>query len=207
MRLLRKRMVESLFAGGYLRDARLADAFLKIPRERFVLKGLRQEAYVDKPLYIGSNQTISRPSTVAYVLEQADLEPDDRVLEIGTGSGYQTALLAELTQEVFSIEQVPELAAFARQNLRAFKYTNIRTKTGDGTRGWMEYSPFNVIIVCAVAEHLVKGLIDQLSLSGRLIIPVENEDSQQIIKIIRHRHFTERVALKECSFVKLVRGE
>ncbi len=205
-KIMAKKMVDSMVDGCSIISQRVIDAFLKVPRDRFVLKGFEKEAYVDKPLYIGSNQTTSRPSIVGYIIEQAEIKPDDRVLEIGTGSGYQTALLAELAGEVFSIEQIPELAEFAKNNLKMFGYDNITITTGDGRDGWKIYSPFNAIIVCAVAENLVKNLVDQLSLSGRLIIPVENEESQQIIKIVKHRYFTERTTLKECHFVKLNRG-
>lgn len=205
--MLRKDMVHMLIKNGYIKNTRLIEAFLKVPRDEFVMPGFEEEAYTDKPLYIGLNQTISRPSIIGYILEQAEISPKHRVLEIGTGSGYQTALLAELCNEVFSIEQLPELAIAADKKLQKLGYDNIRIKIGDGRDGWVPYSPFNAIIVCASAENPVKKLIDQLSLFGRLIIPVETSESQKIIKITRHYHYFERVTLRDCSFVKLNKGE
>lgn len=204
---LRRNMVDSLISNGFISDIGLIDAFLKIPRDKFVLKEFEDEAYTDKPLYIGSNQTISRPSIVGYMLENAKIEPTDRVLEIGTGSGYQTAILSQLAGEVFSVEKIPELANKAYENLKSLGCKNIEIKIGDGREGWLKYSPFNAIIVSATAENLLKGLVDQLSILGRLIIPVEGDETQKIIKLVRHKHFTERIALGDCNFVKLYNGK
>lgn len=205
--LLRESMVDYLIKNNYIKDERLIYAFSRVPREKFVLKGFEEESYIDKPLFIGMNQTISRPSVIGYMIESAEIKKNDRVLEIGTGSGYQTALLSMMANEVFSIEYIPELGNSAIRSLRELGYNNVRIRIGDGRQGWYSYSPFDAIIVCASAENLIKTLIDQLSLNGRLIMPIENPEEQYIMKIVKKRHYIERLPLRSCAFVKLNNGD
>lgn len=169
---LRQRMVETqLRARGISHEPTLA-AMGRVPRHRFVPASAAGDAYDDSPLPIGHGQTISQPYVVAYMTEALAPEPTHRVLEIGTGSGYQAAVLAELVAEVFTIEIVPELAATARQALSDLGYTNVHTRTGDGYQGWPEAAPFDRIILTAAPPTLPQALVDQLAVGGILVAPV-----------------------------------
>jgi protein-L-isoaspartate(D-aspartate) O-methyltransferase len=148
------------------------EAMSKVPRHRFVDPSLAHLAYVDSPLPIGYQQTISQPYIVAYMTEMADIAPAEKVLEIGTGSGYQAAILGELAQEVYTIEIIPELAQKARQILKELGYDNVHVKIGDGYQGWPEYAPYNAIVVTAAPEQVPPALVEQLALNGRMVIPV-----------------------------------
>jgi protein-L-isoaspartate(D-aspartate) O-methyltransferase len=174
----RARMVTEQIAGRGVRDERVLAALRKVPRHRFVPEAERSGAYQDHPLPIGSRQTISQPYIVAVMSELAEVAPGERVLEVGTGSGYQAAVLAELGAEVHSIEIVPELAASARETLRALGYERVNVLTGDGYRGLPERAPFDAILVTAAPDHVPQPLLDQLAVGGRLVIPVGDESQQ-----------------------------
>jgi len=168
----RARMVETQIVARGVRDPRVLAAMRKVPRHLFVDAAQRTEAYEDHPLPIPGNQTISQPYIVALMTELLELKPTSRVLEIGTGSGYQSAVLAELAKEVYTIEIVPELAALAAQRLKELAYDNVRTREGDGYRGWPEEAPFDAIIVTAAPERIPQPLLDQLAPGGVMVIPV-----------------------------------
>ncbi len=168
----RARMVETQIVARGVRDPRVLAAMRKVPRHLFVDPSERRHAYEDRPLPIAGNQTISQPYIVALMTELLELPPGGRVLEIGTGSGYQSAVLAELAAEVYSIEILPELARAAEEKLKEQKYTNVTVRAGDGYRGWPEHAPFDGILVTAAPEHIPAPLLEQLAPGGRMVIPV-----------------------------------
>ncbi len=168
----RARMVETQIRQREVADERVLRAMRTVPRHLFVPDDRRSLAYEDHPVPIGRGQTISQPFIVAYMTEALGLAPSDRVLEIGTGSGYQLAILAEIAREVYSIEIVPELADRARATLASLGYTNVRVRTGNGYLGWPEAAPFDKIIVTAAPDEVPKALVDQLGPSGIMIVPV-----------------------------------
>ena len=168
----RKKMVTEQIKERGITTKTVLEAMSKVPRHYFVPPHLAHLAYTDSPLPINYGQTISQPYIVAYMTELAEVKPEDKVLEIGTGSGYQAAVLAELTQEVYSIEIIPELAQKARQTLEKLDYDNIHLKIGDGYKGWPEHSPYQRILVTAAPEKIPPALIDQLATNGKMIIPV-----------------------------------
>jgi len=171
----REAMVRDQIAARGVRDARVLAAMRKVPRHEYVPPSVRHKAYEDHPLPIGDDQTISQPYIVARMTELAEVKPAARVLEVGTGSGYQAAILAELAGEVYTIEIVPTLARTAAQTLRAQGYERVRTRTGDGWRGWPEAAPFDAILVTASPDEVPPALRDQLKDGGRLVIPVKDE--------------------------------
>ncbi|MDJ0682909.1 MAG: protein-L-isoaspartate(D-aspartate) O-methyltransferase, partial [Xenococcaceae cyanobacterium MO_167.B52] len=168
----RKQMVESQIRGRGIQDERVLAAMSQVPRHQFVDSSWKNLAYSDHPLPIGHQQTISQPYIVAYMSEAAEISTQDKVLEIGTGCGYQAAVLGEIAQQVYSIEIIPQLAQRARQTLAQLGYKNIQVKTGDGYEGWTEYAPYDAIIVTAAPEKIPQALIDQLATNGKLVIPV-----------------------------------
>ncbi len=168
----RARMVETQIVARGVRDARVLAAMRQVPRHLFVDARERAQAYEDHPLPIAGNQTISQPYIVALMTELADLTPAEKVLEIGTGSGYQSAVLSRLAKEVYSIEIVPELARESAERLRKLGYGNVTVMEGDGYRGWPEHAPFDAILVTAAPERIPQPLLDQLAPGGRMIIPV-----------------------------------
>ena len=176
----RQLMVKSQLRARGVSDPRVLDAILRVAREGFVPEPYRAEAYEDHPLPIGYNQTISQPYVVAVMLESLQLAPTDIVLEVGTGSGYVSALLAELAAQVFSIERHPALADNARNAVTALGYDNIEIFTGDGTLGLPSHAPFDAILVSAAAFHVPPSLLAQLREGGRMTIPVGSSDSQQL---------------------------
>jgi protein-L-isoaspartate(D-aspartate) O-methyltransferase len=180
---LRSQMVEQQIRARGVRDPRVLEAMLEVPRERFVPASLADRAYDDRPLPIGLGQTISQPFIVAYMTEALGLAPAHRVLEIGTGSGYQAAVLGELAREVYTIEIVPELARRAAATLKALGYANVQVREGDGFHGWPERAPFDRILVTAAPEQIPEPLLDQLAPGGRLVIPVGARDGTQWITI------------------------
>jgi len=186
-------MVKQLDAEG-IRDSRVLEAMRNVPRHAFVPRAQERHAYDDTPLPIGYEQTISQPYVVAAMTELADLEPDDRVLEIGTGSGYQAAVLAELVREVYSIEIVEPLASRARETLERLGYENVFVRHGDGYLGWPDKAPFDAVLVTAAPPQVPEALKQQLAEGGRLVIPV-GERSQELRVITRTRQgFKERSA-------------
>lgn len=170
----RNHMVESQIEARGVKDIRVLEAMRSVPRHDFVPDNMKNYAYNDEPLPIGSGQTISQPYIVAYMTEKLGLKGDERVLEVGTGSGYQAAILAELTDSVFTIEIIPELSKTAQKTLRRLDYHNIQFKIGNGYYGWAEKSPFDAIIVTAAPENIPETLIEQLRIGGKMIIPVGN---------------------------------
>jgi protein-L-isoaspartate(D-aspartate) O-methyltransferase len=168
----RTRMVETQIVARGVRDPRVLAAMREVPRHLFVDAAHRDQAYEDHPLPIAGNQTISQPYIVAVMTELLDLQPRDRVLEIGTGSGYQSAVLSRLASEVYSIEIVPELARAAGDRLKQLNFANVKVREGDGYRGWPEHAPFDGIIVTAAPPRIPEPLLDQLAPGGRMVIPV-----------------------------------
>ena len=168
-----------------IRDERVLAAIAQVPRDRFVPEDLQSHADEDRPLPIGHGQTISQPFVVAYMTERLRLAGDERVLEVGTGSGYQTAILAHLAEEVFSVEIVPELAARARALLHGgLGLLNVRLRTGDGSEGWPEEAPFDRVIVTAAADAVPSPLVAQLAPGGRMILPVGAEPWAQVLRVV-----------------------
>jgi protein-L-isoaspartate(D-aspartate) O-methyltransferase len=201
---LRRRMVESQLRARGIGDERVLAAMASVPRHEFAPERYRQQAYEDHPLPIGEGQTISQPYIVASMLEALELSSHDKVLEVGTGSGYVTALLAELTAEVVSIERHASLADRARELLAGMGYTNARILLGDGSRGFAELAPYDAIIVSAAALELPRELVAQLAAGGRMIIPVGSDDAQQL-QLIRMRNGQPQIGAREfCRFVPLV---
>ena len=170
--LQRRQMVEYQIRDRGIEDERVLAAMLQVPRHQFVDSSWMDLAYSDHPLPIGHNQTISQPYIVAYMTEAAEIATDAKVLEIGTGCGYQAAVLGEIAQEVYSIEIIPQLATRARRTLSQLGYENIEVKTGDGYQGWIEHAPYDAIIVTAAPERIPQPLIDQLAINGKMVIPV-----------------------------------
>jgi protein-L-isoaspartate(D-aspartate) O-methyltransferase len=182
----RARMVERQIARRGVADPRVLEAMRTVPREPFVPEHLRVEAYEDRALPIGEGQTISQPYVVALMLEALELSPDDRVLEVGVGSGYAAALLGHLTREVFGIERQEALARAAAARLAAPEYANVHVVAGDGTLGWPEKAPFDGILVSAGGPEVPSALLEQLVDGGRLVMPVGDEgEAQELLKIVR----------------------
>jgi protein-L-isoaspartate(D-aspartate) O-methyltransferase len=179
-------------------------AMLAVPRHEFVPESLITEAYDDKPLQIGEAQTISQPYMVAAVAEALALQPTDRVLEIGSGSGYQAAVLSHLSREVFGIEFRTHLAASARERLSRLRYKNISIVSGDGSLGWPLASPYNAILVSAAAPAIPAALIEQLAEGGRLVIPVGDADQQDLMLLVKKENRVTQQTLFPCRFVPLL---
>ncbi len=180
----RRRMVEEQLAARDIRDPRVLEAMLRVPRHRFVPEKLRNEAYADHPLPIGHGQTISQPYIVALMTQAAAPHAEARALDVGTGSGYQAAVLAELCREVYSIEILEPLAVEAEDRLRQLGYRNVTVRVGDGYQGWPEKAPFDLIIVAAAPDHVPPPLIEQLAPGGRLVIPV-GDARQELLLIVK----------------------
>ncbi|MGD0307939.1 MAG: protein-L-isoaspartate(D-aspartate) O-methyltransferase [Acidobacteriota bacterium] len=178
---VRMRMVRNQLAERDVNDPRVLAAMLKVPRHRFVPIDLAASAYEDCPLPLMLGQTISQPYIVGHMTQALDLHGTERVLEIGTGSGYQAAVLADLASQVYTIEILPELAAQARLTLDELHYQNIHIRCGDGYSGWPDAAPFDRIIVTAAPDHVPQPLIDQLSIGGRLVIPVGRSDQELVV--------------------------
>jgi len=205
---LRERMVARQLKTRGISDPRVLAAMARVPRHLFVSESLAPLAYGDHPLPIGSGQTISQPYIVAVMSELAEIKPGDKVLEVGTGSGYQAAVLGELTDKVFSIDIRPELAAKATARLRTLGYSRVQVKSGDGYQGWPEEAPFDAILVTAAATHLPPTLETQLREGGRLVIPLGPAGGLQILTRFRKTQgkLQEETRLP-VSFVPLVQPE
>jgi len=186
--ILRKNMVKSQIASRDVRDKRVLQAMEKVPRHLFVPEESKPEAYSDYPLPIGENQTISQPYIVAIMTELAKLKGDEKVLEIGTGSGYQAAVLSLLCKEVYTIEIVETLAKTAEQRLKDLGYKNVQTRFGDGYIGWVEAAPFDVIIITCAPPYLPDSLIAQLKEDGRIVVPMGEEYETQILTVFVKRN-------------------
>ena len=179
------------------------EAISRVPREKFVPRHERVLAYADTALPIGHGQTISQPFIVAYMTELLQVSAGDRVLEVGTGSGYQAAVLAELGAQVYSVETIPELAVAAQYTLHALGYRNVRVRTGDGHRGWSQYAPFRAIVVTAVADRVPPALVAQLESGGRLVIPLREPGGEQWLTLIE-KDADGRVSRKQLFRVRFV---
>lgn len=177
--VLRERMVREQLAARGVKDRAVLDAMLQVPRHQFVPESSRPLSYGDHALPIGEGQTISQPYVVAFMTEALGLKPEDRVLEIGTGSGYQAAVLAELVKEVYTIELIRTLGERAASTLTQLGYKNVRVRIGDGYKGWPEAAPFNAVIVTCAPERVPKALVDQLKEGGMIMIPVGKEGAVQ----------------------------
>ena len=186
-------------------DGRVLAAISKVPREEFVPQDSRAASYTDQPLPIGYGQTISQPYIVAFMTEQLHPSSGDRVLEIGTGSGYQAAVLAELVAEVYSIEIIEPLAKTAEATLQRLGYKNVRVKVGDGYKGWPEHAPFDAIIVTAAPDHVPQPLVDQLKEGGRMIIPVGKTYAQRLYLLEKRGGQVKQTADIPVKFVPLTR--
>jgi len=207
MEELRRKMVEEQIIARGIKDKKVISAFLKVPREEFVPEDLKKYAYIDSPLSIGEGQTISQPYIVALMTEALKLKGGEKVLEIGTGSGYQSAILAEIGCEVYSVERIESLAKKAENILRKLGY-NVKIKIGDGTLGWEEYSPYDRIIVTAAGPKIPDTLLFQLSENeGRLIMPVGDRFFQDLILVIKRGKEIEKISLGGCQFVPLIGKE
>ncbi|GLI35167.1 protein-L-isoaspartate O-methyltransferase [Desulforhabdus amnigena] len=200
----RDRMVELQLASRGIRDPRVLEAMGKVPRHQFVDEALQDQAYNDYPLPIGEKQTISQPYIVALMTETLELKGNEKVLEIGTGSGYQAAILAELADRVFTIERNPSLAYRANQILKKLGYKNIVTRVSDGTLGWPDEAPFDGILVTAGTPKIPQPLIDQLAMNGRLVVPVGDHLSQELVLVERTREGIRKTNLGGVRFVDLI---
>lgn len=199
----KRRLIEELQRKG-IRSLTVLKAFDDVPRHEFVPTGLRHRAYEDSPLPIGQGQTISQPWVHAKYLELLELTGKERVLEIGTGSGFQTALLTNLAQHVFSIERIAALAEQAREALRRCGIDHVIQKVGDGTMGWAEYGPYDAILVGAASPDVPQPLLDQLAVGGQLLVPVGDKDGQKLLRIRRTESGFERTTLDAMRFVPLI---
>ena len=199
---MRERMVETQIKARGIKDARVLSAMLKVERHRFVPKELQNLAYSDQPLPIGEGQTISQPYIVALMTELLELKGKEKVLEVGTGSGYQAAILAELAKEVYSVEIIESLASTARNRLLELGYRNIKVKTGDGYLGWPEVSPFDAIIITCAPNHIPNPLLAQLKEGGHMVLPVAG-DGQQLKKIVKRLGKIESTDITPVIFVPM----
>lgn len=204
---LRDRMVTEQLIPRGIRTERVLEAFRKVERHKFLPQKLRIVSYADNPLPIGEGQTISQPYMVAIMTEKLNLKGNEKVLEIGTGSGYQAAILAELSKEVYTVERFETLLDRARDTLGSLGYDNIETKVADGTFGWQEYAPYDAIIVTAGAPHIPKMLLSQLKDSGRLVIPVGGNLNQLLTVVQKKKNKLITEGVCGCVFVPLVGEE
>ncbi|HRY29414.1 MAG TPA: protein-L-isoaspartate(D-aspartate) O-methyltransferase [Elusimicrobiota bacterium] len=203
----RNEMVRSQIERRGVKDARVLNALRRIPRHLFVPEEMRSSSYDDEALPIGAGQTISQPYVVAAMTERLRLTGEERVLEIGTGSGYQAAVLAELAAQVYSVEIIPELADRARKTLSSLNYSNVHVRTGDGGKGWPEKAPFDAVIVTAAPEDVPPALLEQLKMGGRLVIPVGPRENQDLVCFHKTPDGVRKEILFPVRFVPFVRGE
>lgn len=203
----RIKMVDTQIRARGIRDPRVLKAMEKVPRHLFVNEALRDQAYNDNPLPIDGGQTISQPYIVALMTEALELTGNEKILEIGTGSGYQAAILAELGDHVFSIDRIASLAGNARRLLESLNYYNIAIRVGDGTLGWKDEAPFDAIMVTAGAPDIPKTLVEQLAVGGRLVVPVGGRHSQVLVKLTRLSESVNDIKKEDlggCRFVDLI---
>ena len=201
---LRSRMVDDQIVRRGINDPDVIDAMRTVPRHLFIPDKYRSEAYKDGPVPIGAGQTISQPFIVASMTEELEIDSTSKVLEIGTGCGYQTAVLAEIADHIYSIELVPELYRMASETLRHLHYDQVQIRLGDGSRGWIEEAPFDAIIVTAAAPQVPRHLIDQLGVGGRMILPVETGlGRQELVRVVRTPETVKQSVLYEVRFVPM----
>ena len=203
----RLKMVDTQLRARGITDNRVLEAMETIPRHLFIDEALQDQAYSDTPLPIEAGQTISQPYIVALMTEALEIKGTEKILEIGTGSGYQTAILARLADRVFSIERIASLAGKARRILDELKYFNVASRVGDGTYGWREESPFDAVLVAAGAPRIPRILVEQLASGGRLVVPVGSRHTQELIKVTRLSQDINDIRqenLGGCRFVDLI---
>lgn len=203
----RSRMVETQIKSRGISDSRVLRAMETVPRHLFIDEGLIDQAYNDSPLPIGEKQTISQPYIVALMTQALELTGKERALEIGTGSGYQTAILASLAERVFSIERIAPLAVKARKILDRLNYYNVAIRVGDGSYGWKEEAPFDAIITTAAAPEIPQYLVEQLAVGGRLVVPIGGRDVQTLYKLTRLVENPQEIRKEDlggCRFVSLI---
>jgi len=203
----RETMVRTQIEARGIRDERILKVMRMVPRHRFVLPIYQRMAHSDRPLPIGFNQTISQPYIVALMTESLKLKGDEKVLEIGTGSGYQAAILAELAKEVYTIEIISGLAKRAEKTLKKLGYKNIKVKCGDGYLGWPEYASFDAIIVTCAPDHIPQPLIDQLAEGGRMVIPIADTYPQRLTLIQKKKGKIVQEIITGCMFVPMTGEE
>lgn len=201
---VRQRMVDEQLIPRGIQDERVLEVMRKLPRHRFVPEALQEQAYGDHALPIGSRQTISQPYMVALMTEALALKGNEKVLEIGTGSGYQTAILAELSGMVYSIERIEHLMEHAQHCLDTLNYANLTLRLADGSCGWKSRAPFDAIVVTAGGPEIPQCLIEQLKADGRLVMPVGTQTMQTLRQIIKGSHSIRETALTSCLFVPLI---
>jgi protein-L-isoaspartate(D-aspartate) O-methyltransferase len=199
----RERMIVEQLERRGINDARVLEAMRIVPRDRFIPSELAEHAYDDGPLPIGESQTISQPYMVALICETAQLGGGERVLEVGTGSGYQSAVLSRLAREVYTVEYIAHLHDRARVILNSIGYSNIFLRCGDGSEGWSEHAPFDVIVVTAAMPGIARPLLRQLTPGGRLIAPIGEEEEQTLVRISRESGQWREEYFCECRFVKM----
>lgn len=204
-RLKREQMVETQIRNRGITNSDILDAFLQVERHRFVPEEMIELAYIDSPLPIGEGQTISQPYVVAFMTKQLQIKPSQKILEIGTGSGYQAAILAELGAEVYSIEIIESLAQNAKKVLNEIGYDNIHLKTSDGYLGWEEYAPYDAIIVTCAPSQIPEPLIEQLTDGGKMIIPVGEQVSvQELILLEKNKGKIKQRSILPVRFVPMI---
>ncbi len=200
----RERMVNEQLVQRGITDERVLAAMRKVPRHLFIEASLRDQAYDDSPLPIGHSQTISQPYMVALMAEVLQLKGEEKVLEIGTGSGYEAAVLADLCAQLISVERLEELALRARERLSAFGYRNVLILVGDGTLGCREYEPYDGIVVSAASPSIPRPLVEQLKPGGSLVLPIGEEEIQSLVRLRKTERKLDEDYLGECRFVKLI---
>ena len=199
----RRRMVAEQLQVRGISNPRVLAAFLKVPRHLFVPETFQHEAYADHPIPIGAGQTISQPYIVALMTQSLRLQGHERVLEIGTGSGYQMAILTELALEVYSVERLPELAEQAKRRLGALGYLNVHVTVGNGSPGWPEHAPYDGVVVTAAAPRVPPPLLDQLADHGRFVIPLGSREAQTLTLVEKHGKTVRQTPMTSCVFVPL----
>ena len=200
----REEMIKRQIVARGITDEKVITAMRNVPRHFFVSEALRDQAYGDFPLPIGEQQTISQPYIVAEMTQALQLSKEDRVLEVGTGSGYQAAIIAQIGYRVYTIERIHSLLLKARSLFDRLLYHNIITRYSDGTTGWADESPFDAIIITAGAPSIPETLVNQLAVGGRMVIPVGDQYSQELIKLHREKNGIHKTSLGGCRFVKLI---
>lgn len=203
----RRLMVEHQLISRGIKGERLLNVFYKVPRHKFVSENLIEEAYGDYPLPIGEGQTISQPYMVAIMTQSLELTGNEKVLEVGTGSGYQAAILAELADEVYTVERIGSLTELAKVRLKEFGYNNIYFRTGNGTLGWEELAPYDRIIVTAACPHIPQSLLSQLGEDGRMVVPIGGSFSQMLTLIEKKGRKIKIIDVTPCIFVPLIGEE